>query len=119
MMDKSKPAIPLQVLPTGFMRNLTFDMVTDDLWEDVLAEVCDEEYLTRLHHNVGTYDKGCRGPLCRKALREHPKRRTPTGFSGLNPREERLYDPVLEFFHTVAKFRLKQYQQEVYKELTG
>lgn len=117
-MDKRIPTIPETILPDGFSGTLTFVTEAQELWSDILDELCDENFITRIHHNVGTYDKGCRGPLCRKALREHPKRRTPTGFSGLTPREDRLYDPVIEFFHTVAKFRIKTYRQSLYKELS-
>lgn len=119
MIDKSIPVIPETILPDGHRGTLTFTTDVRELWTDILDELCDDEFITRIHHNVGTYDKGCRGPLCRKALREHPKRRTPTGFSGLTPREERLYDPVIEYFHTVAKFRIKTHQHKLYRELTS
>lgn len=74
------------------------------LWSDVVKELSASEFQDRSHHNVGTYDVGCRGPLCRKANREHPKRRKSE--SRLAARAERIYDPIIEFYHTVYKHRL-------------
>lgn len=111
------PTMPGELMPLFSSRPKDFDLQTAMLWEMVLDELLDDEFLTRQHHNTGTHDKGCRGPLCRKAYREHPRRHTPKGFSGYTPREERIYDPILEFFHTIAKHRIRSYQRELYKEL--
>ena len=90
-----------------------------ELWQEVMDEVRDTTYGKRAHHNVGTYDQGCRGPLCRKALREHPRRRRSGEVSTLMLREERIYDPVLEYFHIVMKHRVRTAQQNILKELRG
>lgn len=86
------------------------------LWREVVAEMSDDEYKTRSHHNVGTYTQGCRGPLCRKANREHPRRKSPEA-SIMALREERIYDPVLEYFHVVFKHRIRAAQSELLKEV--
>lgn len=96
--------------------DLSYNLRCDELWDEVMAEVLDHEFLKRAHHNVGTYDQGCRGPLCRKALREHPRRKSPAG-TALQLREERVYDPVLEYFHVVIKHRVRVAQQNILKEL--
>ena len=98
--------------------DLTYNLRCGELWEEVVTEVLDRDYLKRAHHNVGTYDQGCHGPLCRKALREHPRRKSPAG-TALQLREERIYDPVLEYFHTVIKHRIRAAQQEILKELNA
>lgn len=96
---------------------VTFRIKTRELWVLILDEVCDPEYLTRGHHNVGTYDKGCHGPLCRKALREHKMRRRKNG-STYTPRDDRVYDPIIEFFHTVAKYRVSEYRRILLERLS-
>ena len=87
-----------------------------DLWVQVVNELEDAEYRTRSHHNAGTYNQGCRGPLCRKANREHPRRKTPE-VSPAQLRDERVYDPVLEYFHIVFKHRIRTAQNELLKEV--
>lgn len=96
--------------------DLTYHGRCAELWVEVVKEVRDEAYLGRAHHNTGTYDRGCRGPLCIKALRENPRRRTAAG-NPLQLREERIYDPVLEYFHTVAKHRIRTKQQEIIRDI--
>lgn len=96
--------------------DLSYNMRCEELWSEVVSEVLDHSYIKRSHHNVGTYDQGCRGPLCRKALREHPRRKSPAG-TALQLREERIYDPVLEYFHVVVKHRVRVAQQHILREL--
>lgn len=116
-LDLSVPEVPSAIFNVATDdADLSYHLRCDELWEEVVQEVRDEIYLKRAHHNVGTYDQGCRGPLCRKALREHPRRKTPAG-TVLQLREERIYDPVLEYFHVVIKHRVRAAQQEILKEL--
>lgn len=111
------PEIPIEIFNLSMEdADLTYHLRCGEIWSEVIKEVLDHEFLGRAHHNVGTYDKGCRGPLCRKALREHPQRRSPSG-TVLQMREERIYDPVLEYFHTVAKHRVRTTQQAILKEI--
>lgn len=115
--DLSCPDVPREIFDLAREdADLTYNMRCEELWTEVVSEVLDHEYLKRSHHNVGTYDQGCRGPLCRKALREHPRRKSPAGTT-LQLREERIYDPVLEYFHVVMKHRVRVAQQNILKDL--
>ena len=113
-LDKDCPMIPEDLLvDMDSLPEYYFD-VCGSLWTDVLTEMLDQDYRTRSHHNASTYGAGWRGPLCRKALREHPRRKSPVS---VNLREERVYDPVIEYFHVVVKHRIRTAQQELLKEL--
>jgi hypothetical protein len=117
MIDKDLPTIPLDIFNLAQEdADLTYTKRCEELWHEVCQEVFDEVYAKRSHHNVGTYDKGCRGPLCRKALREHPRRRSQST-TLFQLREERIYDPVIEYFHVVIKHRVRAAQQELLKEI--
>lgn len=116
--NQAMPMIPFDIFSLALDDpDLTFHMRCEELWGDVVTELLDPEYRNRSHHNVGTYDQGCRGHLCRKALREHPRRKAVHGVS-LQIREERIYDPVLDYFHAVMKHRVRKYQQELLKEIS-
>lgn len=115
--DKTIPEVPQTVFSLALDDpDLTFHLRCEELWAEVVEEVCDEAYTRRAHHNTSTYDIGCRGPLCRKALREHSRRKSPT-VTPLPVREDRIYDPVLEFFHTVIKFRIRNHQQKIMEDI--
>lgn len=85
----------------------------DTMWSAVLQELQDITFTGQLHHNSGTYERGCRGPLCRKAYRENPKRKTPAAELQRSPRMLRRLDPILEYYHTVGKHRLNVYKLEL------
>lgn len=108
-LDLTVPTVPAELIPT-LMPPEHFINECDKLWEEICVEVLDSEFISRRHDNTGTYDRGCRGPLCKKSYREHPRRRAPLELGDLAPRWERAFDPVLEYFHTVLKHRIKQYQ---------
>lgn len=115
--DTTCPNVPSEIFDLAREEvDLTYHLRCEELWRDVMDEVLDHDFFKRSHHNVGTYDQGCRGPLCRKALREHPRRKSPAG-TALQLREERIYDPVLEYFHVVMKHRVRVAQQSILKEL--
>lgn len=117
MLDRLCPEVPTAIFNVaGDEADLTYHFRCEELWLEVVEEVLDPDYTKRAHHNVGTYDQGCRGPLCRKALREHPRRKSPAG-GALQLREERIYDPVLEYFHIVIKYRVRTAQQEILSNL--
>lgn len=109
------PHIPAELIPVPLPDD--WAVMCRQLWNDTIKELCDEIYLTRSHHNVGTYDQGCRGPLCRKAHREHPKRRKPNDLPTRSALPERAFDPVLEFYHTVAKLRLRTVRAQLLTRL--
>lgn len=116
-LNRTCPPVPEDIFNVAAEdADLTYHDHCDELWLEVCTEVMDPDYTTRTHHNISTYDVGCRGPLCRKAYREHPRRKSPT-ISPLQQREERVYDPVLEYFHTVIKYRVRAAQQEILNQL--
>lgn len=117
IMDLSMPTIPVEIFNIALEEaDLFYDSRCNELWADVLTEVLDEHFNTRQHHNVGTYNQGCRGPLCRKANREHPRRKSPA-VTATQLREERVYDPVLEYFNVVIRHRVRMAQQTMLKDL--
>lgn len=116
-LDQTMPIVPFEIYSLSIEDpDLTYHMRCEELWEEVCKELLDPEFMTRSHHNVGTYNEKCRGPLCRKAHREHPRRRTT--LVPVQVREERIYDPVLDYFHTVMKHRIKRYQIELLKGIS-
>ena len=117
-LDRSVPVVPLEIFSLALEDpDLTYSDRCNEIWEDVCNELTDPSFISRSHHNVGTYDAGCKGPLCRKAHREHPRRRSPSGVL-IQVREERIYDPVLEYFHTVMKHRIRKQQTLLLKEIS-
>lgn len=116
-LDHRIPEVPIEIYSLSMEDpDLTYHLRCKELWEEVCNELVDPEYRNRAH-NASTYDSGCRGPLCRKAHREHPRRKSSHGIP-LQVREERIYDPVLDYFHTVMKHRIRKYQQELLKEIS-
>lgn len=117
-LDLATPSIPFEIFSLALEDpDLTYNLRCAEIWKDVCDELLAPEYKARSHHNVGTYDAGCKGPLCRKAHREHPRRRSPSGVL-IQVREERIYDPVLEYFHTVLKHRIRKQQTLLLKEIS-
>ena len=112
-LDISCPKIPDEI------DNPTFDsLVVSDVWNEICAEFSNPSLSGRAH-NAGTYERsGCRGPVCRKANREHYRRNAKGGVF-LRPEDDRIYDPVVEYFHTVIKHRIRAAQQEILNELKG
>ena len=47
-----------------------------DYPEDVLEELNDPRFATRMHYSRSTYAMGCHGPLCRRAERDRERKRT-------------------------------------------
>lgn len=43
----------------------------DEVLAAVQIELNDPEYADMEHHNLKTYNEGCRGPLCRKKMRDY------------------------------------------------
>lgn len=116
MIDLTIPHIPNEVF--GLAQDepdLTYHQMCDQIWQHIYEELIAPEHQGRSHHNVGTYDKGCRGPLCTKANREHPRRKV--AVTPLQLRQERIYDPVMEYFHTVIKYRIRNAQQDIIQQL--
>lgn len=116
-LDTAMPDVPMDIFSLSQEdADLSYHLRCEELWTEVCEEILDQRFMKRSHHNVGTYDQDCRGPLCRKALREHPRRKSPAG-TALSLREERIFDPVLEYFHVVMKHRVRIAQQEILRDL--
>lgn len=47
----------------------------EELLAAVEAELADPDYTGRDHHDLHTYNEGCRGPLCRKRSRDYGRER--------------------------------------------
>src|SRR6478735_2729430 len=47
-----------------------WDSFSEEIPEDIKAEILDKAYAARTHGNRACYAAGCRGPLCRKAERD-------------------------------------------------
>lgn len=95
----SYPEVPKELTERAGLEHEFLDF----LWNEIKAELADEQFKSRAHHNASTYNKGCHGPLCTKAHREHP-RRSSDNVKRMQPRDVRAYDPAIEFFYTVLKY---------------
>lgn len=85
------------------------------LWQKLVHELLDADYNGRTHHNRRTYDAGCKGPLCGKAMREHGRRRTSTA-----PNEKYKYlDPILDYWRPVAEDRIAAARAKMLQQLTA
>lgn len=110
--DREVPLVPITIHNGSLIEQRCLE-----LWDDICAEITDPTYSGR-SHNSGTYEQGCRGPVCKKANREHYRRKAPGGVLA-HSQDDRIYDPVIEYFHTVIKYRIHAAQQEILKELKG
>ena len=117
-LSRVQPEVPWDIFSLAIdIPDLTYHLRCEELWDEVLNEMLDGTFTNRQHHNSSTYDSGCRGILCRKANRDHPRRKPTHDQSHLYTREERIFDPVLEYFHVVAKHRVKIARMELLQEL--
>ncbi len=86
-----------------------------DLWKALIIELMDEDYIGRRHENRRTYDAGCHGPMCRKAIREHGRRRAST-----QPSEKyATLDAILEYWYPLAKDRIASVRAQMLSQLTA
>lgn len=84
-----------------------------NLWHLLCVELMDKKFGGRTHGNRRTYDAGCAGPLCRKAVREHGRRRNKT-----NPSDRyRCVDLILDAWEPVATHRLQVAQELLLQEI--
>ncbi|SRR6266540_1728715 len=116
-LDLTTPDIPLDIFNLSLEdADLTYHLRCQELWVEVYEEVMDSDYSGRQHHTTGTYDVGCQGILCRKAVRDNPRRKIKS-VTPYQIREDRIYDPVIEYFHIVIKHRIRTLQQKILKEI--
>lgn len=86
-----------------------------ELWQKIVVELMNSDYVGRTHGNRRTYDAGCKGPICGKAVREHGRRRTQTA-----PNERYKYlDPIIDFYWKIAVERIEAAREAMLAELTG
>lgn len=112
-LDRIKPTLPSELLQFSLDRIdiLDFPNKLDELWGQILEELSDPRWITLAHTSPATYDKGCRGPICRKSVRENARRKR----DALDTYSESTYahlDPILEFYYVIAKLRLNNYRRE-------
>lgn len=84
------------------------------LWHLIITELLDEEFAGRTHGNRKTYDSGCKGPICRKAARDHGRRRNQS-----EPTDEfKRLDLLIQAWTPVAVGRIVWARENMIKELT-
>jgi hypothetical protein len=112
-LNKTKPALPGELLqfPLDDIDILDFPRQLEVLWNEIIEELYDPRWVTRSHNSTGTYDKGCRGPLCRKSVRENARRKSDREDT-MTELAYRYLDPIMEYYHLVAKLRLNNYRRE-------
>lgn len=86
----------------------------EQLWYQVVKELTDPEYRNRTHGNRRTHEAGCSGVLCKKATREHSRRR----FGSAPSEKYRLIDPILDFFKEDAEYQIKLWDTQVRRALS-
>lgn len=106
----SVPPVPLDLFDHGMP-----DSELAELWHALVVELLDSDYIGRAHQNRRTYDAGCQGPLCRKAAREHSRRRI-----SAEPKLKYVYlDGILDAWKPVAEARIRVAQQKILEALTA
>lgn len=116
MRQFSIPAIPFELLPKEFPPD--WEARIARLWEHILLEFADEDYYWQSHYKRNTYDNGCRGPMCRKFVRDASRSR-PRSNSIYPPREDRIYDPIIDFFKIVATKLVTEEHLRIQEQLKG
>lgn len=105
------PRIPVSVGEHGLT-----DEELAELWHKLIVELLNEEFVNRTHQNRRTYDAGCKGPLCSKAVREHARRRNRTN----SPNERyKFIDPILDYWAPIAAERINRVRAKLVEELTA
>ncbi len=85
-----------------------------ELWHQICVELMDEKYAGRTHGNRRTYDAGCLGPACKRAAREHGRRRTQVA----TPSERYVYvDLIIAAWFPVAADRVQAARQRLLEEI--
>lgn len=101
-------------MPLGVPADALTDSELSDLWHQICVELMDEKYLGRTHGNRRTYDAGCLGPACKKAAREHGRRRTQVA----TPSERYQYvDLIIAAWWPVAMDRVVKARQRLLEEI--
>lgn len=104
------PDIPQELCPPVLPIDWQWDI--EELWTAISDELTDQDYETLTHGKLRCYDRGCRGPVCRKFARDMSKSRARSA-KPYQPRRERMYDPVIEYFFIIVKQRRETMLSEV------
>lgn len=103
------------VLPSALSDHLLDNQDLSDLWRELIVEILDADYQSRTHGNRRTYDVGCHGPMCSKAVREHGRKRT-----GTEPSERyKQLDPIIDHWRPIAEAMVLQAYELMVEELTA
>lgn len=85
----------------------------EELWRELVVELMADRFAGRTHGNRRTYDAGCTGPMCRKDVREHGRRRNKT-----TPSERYKYlDLILEVWYPIAMDRVEKVRARLLEEI--
>lgn len=117
-LNRTRPKIPDELMMWPELDISARTEILEQLWNDIWAELNNPEYATRNHHTRGTYDDGCRGPMCTKANRDNPRRKQDP-LNSMPLRAERMLDAVAEFYHVIAKHRIKEYKRHLLERIRG
>jgi hypothetical protein len=101
-------------MPDGIPEGALDEAQLGELWHQICVEVMDEKYAGRMHGNRRTYDAGCQGPACKKASREHGRRRTQVA----TPSAKYQYvDLIVAAWFPVATDRVAKARQRLLEEI--
>lgn len=108
-MNKAKPSLPDELLqfPLDEIDIFDFPVKLEELWGEIMDELMSFQWSA---HNIATYNRGCRGPLCRKSRREDARRKRDEDSARLMTYAR--MDPIIEYYHLIAKMRLSNYRRE-------
>lgn len=107
----SFPNVPEEIAGDHWMT----DGELAELWHDLVVELLNPEFSNRTHNNRRTYDAGCKGPLCRKALREYARRRSTSSVN----EKYRYVDLILDHWTPIAWERIREAQRAILATLTA
>jgi hypothetical protein len=108
-LNREKPSLPSELLQFSLdeIDILDFPRQLEELWNEILAELSDIRWST---HNIATYNRGCHGPLCKKAVRQDGRRKRATDDTSADRTFKRL-DPIIEFYAVIARLRLRDHRE--------
>lgn len=102
-----RPSLPAELTTSEPM----FDL--DEVWYEVCKELTDPRFKNRTHHRPKTYTVGCRGPVCRKAIRESQRSKA----AAQSNQYYAWLEPILMFFFQEAKSRLANDQRSILQRI--
>lgn len=103
----------MPAIPVGIPEDALTDQELGELWHQICVELMNEKYAGRKHGNRRTYDAGCQGPLCKKASREHGRRRVSAAPSA----KYQHLDLVIEAWGPIARDRVEMVRARLLEEI--